>query len=376
MSLNSTVYLDFDYESFENNFTIKGIITPIIIVVSSIIQVMIIVLYACQHKSASRQRISANILIGGNSCTFLVTLLLPLPWNIYAFGLNNIHKHTINCFLWNLFDVIVIGAYSSEMWIIVALLYQRYLILKWPMQANSWWSPRRSVVIVVMATLFGFILNTLRILSFGFDVKLKEQISNTSSHVDVYICERNYAVWVENSQAFEIGWSLTMVLSLVVAIAFVLYILISISRTVNKRNCTLVAKGLEINKQDLSDTNTSDQPPLDTNMNKYVIGIQRNSHQKRSLRVSTRKIATMAITLVSCHTFMCVATICICIFRVLQDYGICLDKCKLLENAIIKGLVGSLAGPIIIIVLCVSTVHSFLLTKQVNTMLSRWLRRV
>ena len=152
-------------------------------------------------------------------------------------------------------QVIVIGAYSSGMWIIVALLYQRYIILKWPMQANSWWSPRRSAVLVAMAMLLGFILITLRIFSFGFGVKLKEHTTRNSSNVAIYICENNYAAWVENQQTFEICWGLLMVLSLVAAIAVVLYILISISKTVKKRNCTLIAKGLEKNQHDLSDTN-------------------------------------------------------------------------------------------------------------------------
>ena len=59
-----------------------------------------------------------------------------------------------------------------------------------------------------------------------------------------------------------------------------------------------------------------------------------------------------------------------------ERFGICLERCKLLENSIVKGLVASVVRPIMFIILCISIVHSFLLTKQVNTMISKWLRKV
>ena len=173
MASNSTVYVDFGYEDTLVTFIVKGIMYPAIESLAIVINVMIMVIYSSQHRKGSRKRRSANILIIGISFTFLMLFLPPLPWNIYMYGFNNIHKSQSYCVWWNVFEVIDVGPYLTGTIICATLLYQRYTILKWPLKANSWWSPCKSFVIVVVATVFGMMISYFRISSFAINVQLK-----------------------------------------------------------------------------------------------------------------------------------------------------------------------------------------------------------
>ena len=366
MDPNPTVYVDFGYDDTETTFFIKGIISPAISSLAIVINVVIMVIYSSQHKKGSRKRRSANVLILGISFTFLMLFVPYFPWNMYMYGLNNIHKSKSYCLWWNVFDVMHIGPFTTGTIICVTLLYQRYTVLKWPLKANSWWSPCKSFVIVVIATVFGMFISLSRIFSFDMNLKLELNATETNDTI-IYICERTDAEWISSPQIFDIVWALAMLIALISSIGIIVHILVYIYKTHRQTHVTNYnINQIHHRNLKLEISNSSS----DTNLTKYVINAKRNSPQRRSLRVSTNRIVILALALLFCQSFLCIGVISVQLLRMIQYYGICLiETCKSLEDTILKGPFTTIGEPTITSILSFISMYSFLMTKQVKSVM-------
>ena len=364
MDSNFTIRVDFAFDYIETTSLIKGIINPVFGMIAIVINMIIIVIYSRQYKTGSRKRRSSNVLVIGISLTFFMLLLPVLPWNIYAFGFKNIHNNKSTCFWWNVFDIYILGPHISGTIIGASLLYQRYTVLKWPLKANLWWSPCRCLIIVVIANVFGMLIALFRMFSFSLNVELKP---NTTQSIDMvaYTCQRRDAEWIDRPVVFEVIWSLLLVTSMIASMFVLLYILVYTYKT-SKQDTK--AKDRETKHQDLQLTvsNTASEACF----TEYAIDVKRNSPQQRALRVSTKRIAIMASTLLCGQSVLCILATCAAVVRILKLNGICLE-CENLEDSLFKTIAETLITPC----LSLMSMYTFLMTRQVKSILCSVIKR-